>query len=137
MFEFDWKVYAALAFVLFLMALPILHRRLYGKVPEINANELLQFDNRIRLIDLRLEKNFKISHIEQSINIPCTQFNQCKKQVLELVNSSDQDQTTVLICDTDLVSTKLAKKLIDAGCQDIFILKGGLNFWKRKQLPTT
>ena len=135
MFDFDWKIYTAFAFVLLLMALPILHRKFYGKVPEINVNDLLQASKNYRLIDLRLENEFRLSHIKHAVNIPCIKFEQCKQQVIELLSSGDQSLSTIIICDTDLVSTKLAKKLNDEGCKNIFILKGGLNFWKRKQLP--
>ena len=134
-FDFDWKIYTALAFVLLLMALPIVHRKLYGQVAEKDANELLQSDHNYKLIDLRTKKDFLTSHIEQAVNIPCKNTGQCKQQIFELLSNADPHQATVLICDTDLVSTKLAKKLGDMGCKNIFILKGGFNFWKRKQLP--
>ena len=135
MFEFDWKVYAALVFVLILMALPVLHRKLYGQVPEIHANELFRPDKNYRLIDLRPADAFQISHIEHAVNMPCSQMDQCKQQAFDLIASNDFDSPVVLVCDTDLLSTKLSKQLIDMGCENVFILKGGFNFWKRKRLP--
>ena len=137
MFDFDWKVYSALAFVLVLMALPDLHRRLYGKVAEINANDVLQENRKFTIVDLRLEKDYRVSHIENAINIPSTKFEKCKQQVGDLACADNGNKTIVLVCDTDLVSTKLAKKLNDMGSNNIFILKGGFNFWKRKHLPVT
>ena len=134
-FDFDWKIYTALAFVFFLMALPMLHRRFYGQVAEKNPNDLLAPNHNYRLIDLRSEKDFQASHIEQAINIPCSNTAQCKQKIFDLLSSTNLEQSTVLICDTDLVSTKMAKKLRDMGCNNVFMLKGGLNYWKRKQLP--
>ena len=135
MFDFDWKIYAALALVFFLMALPVLHRKLYGKVPEMNADDLLQLNQNYQLIDIRPEKAFHESHIENAISMPCTKFENCKQQIFQLVSSNDQTNPVVLVCDTDLISTRMAKKLIDMELENIFILKGGFNFWKRKRLP--
>ena len=135
MFNFDWKVYSALALVLFLMALPVLHRKLYGAVPEIDASKLLQTENNFRLIDLRSAKDYQASHIENAVNIPCTGIGQHQQKLHELIIDNDSKKQTVLVCETDLLSTRLGKKLIDMGCENIYILKGGFNYWKRKRLP--
>ena len=84
MFDFDWKVYAALVLVLSLMALPLVHRKFYGNIPVKNPNDLLQRDHNFTVIDLRPQKDFQTSHIETAINIPYSRTDRCKQQILSL-----------------------------------------------------
>lgn len=139
MLEIDWKIIAALAFTLMLMALPVLHRKFYGRVPVLDAGKLLAMVNsgkNFRLIDLRPSKAFQTAHIHSAINIPCSRIQTCLPEILELRKHTASDIPLILVCESDLSSTRLCKSLINAGCENLFVLKGGFNYWKRKRLET-
>ena len=137
MFDFDWKVYCAFALVLFLMALPVLRRKFYGQIAHKDANELLNLlrsDQAPLLIDIRSAKAFDIAHIPHAINIPCNTPKLCLDKVLENIQSKPEQNPVVLICESDLASSSLYKQLLLAGVNNIYVLTGGFNYWKRKGL---
>ena len=139
MIDLDWKIIAALGFTLALMALPIVHRKYYGQIPEIDAGKLLELlDNSkpLQIIDLRSSTVGQSAHSQGAVNLPCSVFQSCLDELLELQKDRDGETPLILVCGSDLTSIRLCRKLLDAGCENLFVLKGGFNYWKRKRLET-
>jgi rhodanese-related sulfurtransferase len=132
MFNLDPYLLLPLALVLFLMALPILSRKIHGPVTYILANQLLQrlkSGEELTLIDLRSKKQFENRHIEGSVNISAREVEQ--KLGREAASPDIIEQAMVIICASDLHSVKLAAKLGKKGFSGVMVLKGGLYKWKR------
>lgn len=132
MLNLDPYLLLPLALVLFLMALPILSRKIHGPVSYILANELLQRlkgGEDLALIDLRPKKQFDKRHIDGSVNLSAQEAEQ--RLGGEAASQDIKDQTMVIVCASDLQSVKLAGKLGKKGFTGIMVLKGGLYKWKR------
>jgi NADPH-dependent 2,4-dienoyl-CoA reductase/sulfur reductase-like enzyme/peroxiredoxin family protein/rhodanese-related sulfurtransferase/TusA-related sulfurtransferase len=71
------------------------------------------------LIDVRSKEEFKLHHIENSINIPHTEI---RKHIKEL----PKNKTIILICGTGLRSYLAQRVLMDYGFKDTYNLSGGL-----------
>lgn len=140
MFDFDWKVYSAFILVLLLMALPALRRKLLGQIAKMDAGDLaeqLSSENAPILIDLRAAKVFSYGHIKNAINIPCDETNSCLDKVLDRLQSKPRHTQVILICESDLASSRLYQRLLKSGADNVFVLTGGFNNWKRVGLQAT
>ncbi len=135
---FDLEAYLLLPLflVLFLMALPILSRKVFGKVTYILAADLSRRragGEDIAVLDLRPKKQFDHGHIEDAINVTAGEVEQRlgnSQAALEL-----EGQTLVFVCASDLYSTRLAGKLGKKGVSGVKVLKGGMYKWKRDHQP--
>ena len=126
-----------LALVLFLMALPVLSRKLYGKVDYVTPFELmkrLDAGENLAIVDLRPEKEFSRGHIEGSFNVSV-------KELEARINEKNtdfeayKDNPLVLVCASDMHSIQAANKLKGQGFSNVSVVRGGINRWKRKHLP--
>mgnify|MGYP001188395673 FL=1 len=126
-----------LLLVLFLMALPILSRRMKGNVNYTATGELNNFmaqENPVVVIDIRAEKDFLQGHIEGALNI----LPAALKEKIDSGGSDFDDlkqQRVVVICRFDLESIGAAKLLENSGFQNVSVLQGGILRWKRDHLP--
>lgn len=74
------------------------------------------------LIDVRDSQEFDKEHITGSINIPW-------EIVMEQTKGIKPDREIILYCNTGVRANKAAKLLADAGFNNIFIYKGGMEEW--------
>ncbi|MBC8267537.1 MAG: rhodanese-like domain-containing protein [Rhodospirillaceae bacterium] len=122
-----------LALVLFLMALPILSRRIKGKVNYTTTgelNNLLAQDRTLVLIDIRSEKEFNSGHIEGAVNIsPATLKDKVQKGGPDFEEL--KHQAVVVVCHSDIESIGIVKALDNAGFGNASVLQGGMLRWKR------
>ncbi len=126
-----------LALVLILMALPVLSRKFYGAVTYVLPVELARrLDNRedIAILDLRPQKQFATKHIKGSVNASAQDVEDKLGGATEALGQLGE-QALVLVCASDLASTRLASKLGKKGFTGVMVLRGGINKWKRDHLP--
>ena len=117
---------AAIAF------LPRLFSRL--KTPEtgwINADELntqIRNGKALTILDVRGRDEFvgPLGHITGALNIPLGDIPKRLSEINATTNSS-----VILACKTDKRSAQAAKLLGEAGCQDLQVLRGGMEQWNR------
>jgi rhodanese-related sulfurtransferase len=95
-----------------------LHRRL-------GADEL------ITVIDVRQPEEFSTppGHLPGAVNIPLAEI---PTRATELAES---EQPIVLVCKTDRRSANAASALLEAGAQDVAVLRGGTVGWHAQGLP--
>ncbi len=136
-FDLDLYLLLPLALVLFLMALPILSRKLYGKVNYVTPFDFmkrLDAGDTVVILDLRPEKDFDRGHIDGSTNLPF-------RDLVDRVGARNagflayKDHAIALICESDLKSIRAAKELRRRGFLDVSVVKGGIHRWKRENLP--
>ena len=126
-------LFVALIVVFNLLILSIFQGRVKG-AKTISALEMprLQRNDNCVVIDVNPSKDFAVSHIPNSVNIPVDDLTAENKSLLK-----HKDDTAVLVCQSGSHSIKAAKKLIDLGFSDVTILNGGLMSWTKENLPTT
>jgi rhodanese-related sulfurtransferase len=82
-------------------------------------------DIQTTVIDVREANDFTTSHIENAINAPLSKFAE------ELPKLQAYKSTPVLlICETGARSTTAAKKLTQAGFEQVFVITGGIQSWE-------
>jgi cysteine synthase/rhodanese-related sulfurtransferase len=94
-------------------------------------NEELQGDDKPLVVDVRPPDMFAESHIPSAINIPQSDLS---RRVDEL--PSERDASIVMVCGIGKFSKPTTLYLKSLGYRNVRNLKGGINEWVRKDLPT-
>ena len=94
-------------------------------------NEELQGEGKPLVIDVRPPDMFAESHIPGAINIPQSDLSE---RVDEL--PSERDASIVMVCGIGKFSKPTTLYLKSLGYRNVRNLKGGINEWVRKDLPT-
>ncbi|MCY7932096.1 FAD-dependent oxidoreductase [Bacillus inaquosorum] len=87
----------------------------------ITPNELLKrMDNgeRLQIIDTRAEKQYRVSHVPDALNIPLSELR-------ERANKLDPDLTTITYCNSGVTGNAAQNILINMGIKDVYNLSGG------------
>lgn len=137
MLDLDPLLLIPLAVVLGLMALPILSRRLHGSVEFIDPVALhteMESPSSPYVFDIRPEKEYDAGHIPGAAKLPATGLVTLITQKDKLVTDT-KTEPVVLVCQSDLESIKMWKKLRSEGWENIRVLKGGMFKWKRSHMP--
>ncbi|MEQ9489807.1 MAG: rhodanese-like domain-containing protein [Alphaproteobacteria bacterium] len=137
MLDLDPLLLIPLALVLILMAMPVLSRKRHGKVDSIDAVALkaeLHSDTKPYIFDLRPAKEFKEGHIPGAASFDASDLVDQAGDISSAVHRT-KSEPVVLVCQSDLVSTGVYKKLKRLGWENIRILKGGMFKWKRSFMP--
>ena len=92
---------------------------------------LMRFRENAVLIDVRLPFEYRKERIENSVNIPL------RKKFIKKLSHFPGNSVILLYCTTDVRSRRAAERLYDAGYRNLYNLEGGLEAWKRKNLPVT
>jgi len=137
MLDLDPLLLIPLALVLALMALPILSRRIYGAVNFIEPGILiteLESASSPYVFDIMSLKEYDTGHIPGATNLPVSKFETMIEKDDKLIAGTRSDPV-VLVCQSDLQSIKMWKKMHKSGWENIRVLKGGMYKWKRSSLP--
>lgn len=102
----------------------------FGKVPEVNVQELNMQLERVQIVDVRTPSEFKQSHIQGAQNLSITQFNNQSIINLQL----DPLKAVVTICLSAHRSIPATRKLTRMG-YDVQQLKGGMRSWWQQDMP--
>lgn len=128
------EVILALLLVGVLMALPVVSRKFYGPVDYVLPRELmvrLDAGERVRVLDIRRERDFARGHIPGALNVPRQEL----ARRVARVAGGESEQPPVLVCQSDLRSIAAAKRLERSGHGKVVVMKGGMHRWKRDRLP--
>lgn len=84
-------------------------------------------ENKIRLIDVRAEEDYKISHIPNSINLP---YGKIKEDLANGQIELSKEDINVVYCYNNLchLGDRAAYKLADAG-YPVMVMQGGFKSW--------
>lgn len=100
------------------------------KIPYISVDSLsslLQKKDKIILLDAREQKEFKVSHLPNSIHVGYNHFN--IKTITKKL-SLDKKTKIVVYCSLGIRSEVIAEKLIKIGYKNVYNLYGGIFEWK-------
>ena len=82
------------------------------------------------VVDVRDKKEFEAGHIVDSINIPLAKIDQ---RITEL--KKHQEKPVIVVCKLGQHSGEAAKKIQEAGHEQVFKLSGGVTEWKAQSMP--
>lgn len=103
----------------------------YDTIRVNELQEVLQAESRPVLVDIRIPEHYAESHIPGSINIPQDEL---PKRNGEL--PQDRDAPIVTVCNIGKFSKHATLYLKSKGYRNVRSVKGGINEWVRKGLPT-
>jgi rhodanese-related sulfurtransferase len=123
-------VAALVVIVLALIALEV-SRRFRG-FRELTPGALVQMINRGEplVVDLSAIADFEKGHIAGSKNVTPSQFDPENKDLAKA-----KGLQVVTVCKNGMESGKAAKRLVKAGFTNVATLAGGLDAWRRADLP--
>lgn len=109
---------------------PVIAKRRYGPtLDSASATSLINHGN-AQIIDLRDPAEFKKECIANSVNIPAT-------RIQNELGRLDKKRP-VLLVDNDGRKARMVSPLLrGTGFAQVFILEGGLDAWRRNQMPFT
>lgn len=104
-------------------------------VPTIEAQDLaarLRARKAPLVVDVRGPDEFSGSpgHIKGAVNMPLPTL------LAKPAGSFGSAGLVVLVCRTDMRSTRAARHLLRAGRGDVMVLRGGMMNWQQLKLPT-
>ena len=102
-------------------------------IKQLSPQELTFLVNRENgvVIDIRAEKEFKTSHIIDSVNFSNEKINSNEFVSLEKY----KDRPIIVVCATGMTASKASTLLFKSGFTNVSLLKGGLNSWISANLP--
>jgi rhodanese-related sulfurtransferase len=100
-------------------------------VPYITVGELKQKEKFI-LLDTRENKEFKISHLPNAINVGYDKFDSDK--IVSILK--DKNELIVVYCSIGIRSEIIGEKLLKLGYQNVLNLYGGIFEWKNTSNKT-
>lgn len=92
----------------------------------ITCENLSQQRENATIIDVREAGEFNESHFSESINIPASEGIEAYSNYV--------NNKLILVCQSESRAIKVAEKLAHSGFTDLFVLKGGVNEAKSKEL---
>lgn len=103
-------------------------------IKQVSPQELTFLVNKSEglVIDIRTEKDFKTSHILDSILLSTEKANNNDFAALEKY----KDKPIIVVCTAGITASKVASQLLKAGFNQVNLLKGGMNAWIAAGLPT-
>ncbi len=109
------------------LAAPYVNRRRFAEIDNASATDLINHQG-AQIIDLREPSEFKKECIARSVNIPAERIH----------NELDKIDKTkpVLLVDNDGKRARMASPLLRGmGYKQVYVLRGGLNAWRRASMP--
>jgi sulfur-carrier protein adenylyltransferase/sulfurtransferase len=102
-----------------------------GEVPEITVQELkgrLENGNRVSVLDVREPHEYEVANIGARL----ISLNELPERLVEL----DRDEPLAVHCKTGGRSARAVKLLRDAGFQNVYNVKGGIDAWSEEIDPS-
>jgi rhodanese-related sulfurtransferase len=103
------------------------------KSPE-EINALLQTEgaHAFLIIDVRPAARYRGGHIAGAVNIPLE-----SETFEQRLAGLEKDRRVIVYCGTGLKTEKAAAAMRDMGFRKVFVLRGGLDAWKKAGLELT
>tara|TARA_B110000240_G_C13422940_1_gene420333 strand:+ start:378 stop:812 length:435 start_codon:yes stop_codon:yes gene_type:complete len=122
--------WAAIVFMIVVISIKIK----LSPVKQVSPQELTFLVNKNEglVIDIRAEKDFKVSHILDSVYFATDKANNNDFASLE----KHKDKPIIVVCTAGITASKVANQFLKAGFNQVNLLKGGMNAWSAAGLPT-
>ena len=103
-------------------------KALTGKVKKVTPAELTKMlnSNKLSLIDLRIEEEYKSGHIVNAVNMD-------KNEIQD--NAKDKNLPIVIYSKDDKDSLKAGSDFVNFGHDSVYYLEGGIEAWKLDNMP--
>ncbi|MGR9105655.1 MAG: rhodanese-like domain-containing protein [Gammaproteobacteria bacterium] len=126
-----WILFSALGFTIYLLVQDFFETltRKYATVTPTGAVDLMNVAD-VTVLDVREPAEYIGSHIENSINIPSTKFDNRIEELQAYKNGP-----VLVSCQSGTRSPKVCSRLIKEGFQKVYLLKGGIQAWEDLNLP--
>lgn len=106
-------------------------RRKAGNLLSIESTDAVKLiNNDAAVLDLRSSETFARGHIVNARNIPLDELAAKLDKLAAL-----KDKPVLAVCDMGVSSTKAVSTLQQAGFENVYSLKGGMNGWSQAGLP--
>ncbi len=100
-----------------------------GEIPDLSVDETFRQKNLYIFLDTREKKEFDVSHIPNALWVGYKSFK------LDLIEHLPKDKKIVTYCSVGYRSERVAKKMREAGYENVFNLKGSFFEWCNKFYP--
>ena len=126
-----WYYFAILGVILLLLALDPSARGPAG-AKAVSPMQLPQVQSRESgiIVDVRESDAFKSGHIAQSINLPLDGLENSLGKL-----KKHKNKAVILVCEAGNRTGKAAAVLRKNEYSEIYVLSGGLNAWRKENLP--
>jgi rhodanese-related sulfurtransferase len=101
----------------------------YKRIPPARLTALVNRDNAL-VVDLRPIAEFEKGHIAGAKNVQPSQFDPEHKQL-----AAARALPVVLVCKAGQSAGAAAKRLKQAGFEQVYVLEGGIQAWQQADLP--
>jgi rhodanese-related sulfurtransferase len=110
-----------------------------NEVKEIGLNkleQLLEYDKNVKLVDVLEHSVYEKEHIKGAISLPLKNLRERVQDFLKK-NKTKTDTTIVVYCSGPecTASASAAKILLNQGCKNVLVYKGGMAEYKKANLP--
>ncbi len=85
------------------------------------------------VVDVRTPEEFAKGHIAGSHHMPLAQIEQGNTTEID----KHKEKPVIVVCESGDRADKAATKLVKAGFQQVYLLRGGLSQWRASNLPVT
>ena len=85
------------------------------------------------VVDVRTQEEFAKGHIANAHHMPLAQIEQGNTTEID----KHKEKPVIVVCETGDRADKAATKLVKAGFQQVYLLRGGLSQWRASNLPVT
>ena len=85
------------------------------------------------VVDVRTQEEFANGHIANAHHMPLAQIEQGNTTEID----KHKEKPVIVVCETGDRADKAATKLVKAGLQQVYLLRGGLSQWRASNLPVT
>jgi rhodanese-related sulfurtransferase len=99
------------------------------RIPPARLTALVNRDNAL-VVDLRPIAEFEKGHIAGAKNVQPSQFDPEHKQL-----AAARARPVVLVCKAGQSAGAAAKRLKQAGFEQVYVLEGGIQAWQQADLP--
>lgn len=127
----DGQVFATVTLVVLIMLLIgniIADKLKKYKNINVNATVMLMDENDLIVLDVREKKERSAGYIENDIHIPMS-------QVKSKLDALDSNKKVLVYCRSGSRSAHIAGMLTRHKFEQVYNLKGGINAWKKANLP--
>lgn len=85
------------------------------------------------VVDVRTQDEFARGHIAGSHHMPLAQIEQGNTTEID----KHKEKPVIVVCETGARAETAGSKLVKAGFQQVYLLRGGLTQWRSSNLPVT
>jgi rhodanese-related sulfurtransferase len=110
-------------------------KSVFSSVKQIDSRTAVELINKqdALVVDIRTVDEFGRGHIINAHHLPLSQIEQGNTTEID----KHKEKPLIVVCETGTRADPAASKLIKAGFQQVFLLKGGLGQWRAENLPLT